>query len=386
MNKTGEFGVFRFVSVLTFGLLLALRSNNLFESIMTIASVFIILLFCIPIANLIPRKHPVAHLIGVIIAVRFITLALGYLPEFIRVPQAFVEAFGISKGAYLLLLSPMISTYVLYGRGNRSFGLLSYATFLVMMLFLGALRHAWTYESFLGMTLLRMPQIYILMHPAGILMILSAVTAAVVFIYRRKGHWTFKMVPHSHSESTVYSRFSPVDNESSLIGGMLLFSFWTGFLAGASTILLSVFSTLKLPSSIMSLAVVVPTVLVFFYSEYTKAGRLVFSDPLLNLIILPAHVFLVVLPSEMISVVLGERVFSLSNVLLVAVEFIFAVFLMLLVLVLIRVAARKALFTKPFNCISGGAMSFALLSMLAVLGQIFVLLGQRAVELCRTIL
>jgi len=255
-----------------------------------------------------------------------------------------------------------------------------------MMLFLGALRHAWTYESFLGMTLLRMPQIYILMHPAGILMILSAVTAAVVFIYRRKGHWTFKMVPHSHSESTVYSRFSPVDNESSLIGGMLLFSFWTGFLAGASTILLSVFSTLKLPSSIMSLAVVVPTVLVFFYSEYTKAGRLVFSDPLLNLIILPAHVFLVVLPSEMISVVLGERVFSLSNVLLVAVEFIFAVFLMLLVLVLIRVAARKALFTKPFNCISGGAMSFALLSMLAVLGQIFVLLGQRAVELCRTIL
>lgn len=111
-----------------------------------------------------------------------------------------------------------------------------------------------------------------------------------------------------------------------------------------------------------------------------------FSDPLLNLIILPAHVFLVVLPSEMISVVLGERVFSLSNVLLVAVEFIFAVFLMLLVLVLIRVAARKALFTKPFNCISGGAMSFALLSMLAVLGQIFVLLGQRAVELCRTIL
>lgn len=384
MNKITEFGLFRFVTVVTLGALLALRSNDLNAAITTIISVFAILVVCMPIALLIPKKSPVAHIIGVIIAVRIVSLTLFFLPEILDIPQDFVLTFGYAKGAYLLLLSPLISSYVLFGRKQLAFGWMAFGVFLPTILLLGTLRHSWSGNLFFGRSLLRLPPIYVLMNPAGILMIIAAATATVVFIYRRRGHWAFKMIPRIQSGLTIYSQYAPQDNERSLLVGMLGYSLWTGFLVAVSTLLMSAFSSAPFRFSVLSLAVVFPTIFTCFFSKYSKSGRLLFSDSLINYIILPAHVLLVILPSEMLSVELKGNTFAMNNILIILTASVFTFFVMFLSLLFIRVSARKALFSKPFNCIEGGAMTFGTLSMLVILAQLSFAVGEKMIAIYQT--
>ena len=215
-------------------------------------------------------------------------------------------------------------------------------------------------------------------------MIIAAATATVVFIYRRRGHWAFKMIPRIQSGLTIYSQYAPQDNERSLLVGMLGYSLWTGFLVAVSTLLMSAFSSAPFRFSVLSLAVVFPTIFTCFFSKYSESGRLLFSDSLINYIILPAHVLLVVLPSEMLSVELKGNTFAMNNILIILTASVFTFFVMFLSLLFIRVSARKALFSKPFNCIEGGAMTFGTLSMLVILAQLSFAVGEKMIAIYQT--